>query len=175
MQAEETPAAAGFREHLVRALLGLINGVLSNATATRRSQSNVQVVVGIFLLIFGYWIGRDHCRLILFGVRTQGKLIGYQEERFASGTGSTFQNTASMPIVAFQAEGHIFRFKDWMGSNFRVPMGGLVPVLYDPLRPTNAMIDRPVWNWIPWAPMMGVGCFLVIVGTTARLQIPQAC
>jgi len=37
-------------------------------------------------------------------------------------------------------------------------------VLYDPEKPSLAMIDRPVWNWIPWAPTLGVGLFLVFVG-----------
>jgi uncharacterized protein (DUF983 family) len=38
-----------------------------------------------------------------------------------------------------------------------------VIVLYDPARPSDAMIDRPVWNWLPWAPIAAVGCVLMLV------------
>ena len=35
-------------------------------------------------------------------------------------------------------------------------------VLYDPANPAVAMIDRPVWNWIPRAPTFAVGLFMVL-------------
>jgi hypothetical protein len=39
-----------------------------------------------------------------------------------------------------------------------------VTVLYDAEKPNLAMIDRPVWNWIPWGPTLGMGLFLLFVG-----------
>jgi hypothetical protein len=32
------------------------------------------------------------------------------------------------------------------------------------------MIDRPVWNWIPWAPTFAVGLFLALVGLKGFFQ-----
>jgi hypothetical protein len=45
-----------------------------------------------------------------------------------------------------------------------------VTVLYDPENPSLAMIDQPVWNWIPWAPTSGVGLILLLVGTKGWLR-----
>ncbi|HKU26015.1 MAG TPA: DUF3592 domain-containing protein [Candidatus Sulfotelmatobacter sp.] len=133
-------------------------------------QMYAQIVVGIFLLAFAYFIGRDHVRLVLLGVHTRGKLVGYQEQRLAGSSGSTFWDSAYMPVVEFQIAAQTVRFRDWMGSNFRVPMGGSVPIVYDPHHPANAMIDRPVWNWVPWAPMMAVGLLLIIAGVRCRCR-----
>ena len=69
---------------------------------------------------------------------------------------------ASLPIVKFRAGDEVVQFKDWMGAKAEV-LNVRVRVLYDPANPYVAMIDRPVWNWIPWAPTFGVGLFLVLV------------
>ena len=139
----------------------------------RRGQASAQIVVGVFLIIFGYWIGGDHARLVFFGQHTTGKLVGYREQKFATDAGGVRWASASMPVVEFQAGHDTVRFNDWMGSNFRVPMGGSVPVLYDPARPANAVIDRPVWNWVPWAPMVAVALLLLASGIRGRMSPPD--
>jgi hypothetical protein len=45
-----------------------------------------------------------------------------------------------------------------------------VIVLYDPANPSLAMIDRPVWNWLPWAPIFALGLFLVLVAIKCALH-----
>lgn len=139
----------------------------------RQIQASLQILVGAFLIIFGYWIGGDHARLVFFGQHTTGKLVGYREENFATDAGGVRWASASMPVVEFRAGQDTVRFKDWMGSNFRVPMGGSVPVLYDPARPANAVIDRPIWNWIPWAPMFAVALLLLASGIRGRMSPPD--
>ena len=62
----------------------------------------------------------------------------------------------------------MIQFKDWMGTNAAV-LNVRVTVLYDPANPSSAMIDRPVWNWIPWAPAFAVGLFLMLVAIKAWL------
>jgi hypothetical protein len=47
-------------------------------------------------------------------------------------------------------------------------------VLYDPVHPTSAMIDRQVMNWIPWGPTIGVGAFLILVGTIGLVRSARA-
>jgi hypothetical protein len=59
------------------------------------------------------------------------------------------------------------RFEDWKGSGVSGARNQAVTVLYDPLNPSVAMIDRPVWNWIPWAPVFGLGLFLALVAMKA--------
>ncbi|HET9409802.1 MAG TPA: DUF3592 domain-containing protein [Candidatus Sulfotelmatobacter sp.] len=168
---DERGATTNFREDIAQGALTVLAGLLSDPDRRRRISANIQIGVGIFLLVFGYWLGHDHCRLVFSGVKTQGKLVGYEEQRFnRSSGGNSFSSTASMPIVELQAQGQTIRFRDWVGSNFRTPMGAAVQVLYDPQHPKNAMIDRPVMNWIPWAPMMAVGIFLTISGVRLRIQ-----
>ncbi len=60
-----------------------------------------------------------------------------------------------------------------MGTNAAV-LNVRVTVLYDSANPTSAMIDRPVMNWIPWAPTFAVGLFLILVAIKAWLCPPQA-
>ena len=152
------------REYAVQAAAGFFARLEND-----RGRGRPQILVGIFLLAFGYWIGHDHCRLVFLGMKTQGKLVGYQARDLnLNSGGSTFSDTAWMPVIEFHADGQTVRFKDWVGSNFRIPMGGFVQILYDPRHPSNAMIDRPVMNWIPWGPMMGVGTLLLISGLRLR-------
>jgi hypothetical protein len=167
MQTEVKSPHVGPREYAAQGIVTIFALLLSNPKRRRRIGASVRIVVGIFLLAFGYWIGRDHCRLVLFGVKSEGKLVGYQQQDF-SDSGGAHWNSASMPIIEFEAQRRTVRFKDWVGSNFRTPMGGLVPILFDPQHPTNAMIDRPIMNWIPWAPMMAVGTLLLISGLRQR-------
>src|SRR5207253_166391 len=47
----------------------------------RRVQALLQIIVGVFLVLFGYWIGADHARLVLFGERTTGKLVASSSKR----------------------------------------------------------------------------------------------
>ena len=133
----------------------------------------VEVVVGIFFVFFGYYIGRDHYHLIRHGVRTSGTIVGYKQESFPD-RGGTHWDTAFMPIVKFQARGRDIDFKDWMGSGAAVIWKIPVTVLYDPEDPSVAMIDRPVWNWIPWAPTLAVGLFLFLAGIKGLIIFPDA-
>ena len=62
--------------------------------------------------------------------------------------------TAFMPIVEFKLGDRTIRFKDWMGSSVAAGLNNPVPVIYDSSEPSVAMIDRHVWNWIPWARLL---------------------
>jgi uncharacterized protein DUF3592 len=164
---KDTPT--NFREDVAQGALKILSGLLSDPDRRRRVESIIQIVVGTFLLVFGYWIGHDHCRLVLSGAKAQGKLVAFNGRQFVHNSGgSSYSDTASMPIVEFQAQGQTVRFRDWVGSNFRTPMGGFVQILYDPQHPSNAMIDRPLMNWIPWAPMIAGGTLLLISGFRLR-------
>jgi hypothetical protein len=124
-----------------------------------------QMVVGVFLILFGYYIGREHLHLILSGIRTQGTIVSYKEQAFPDKGGVSW-NSSFMPIVRFETGGRIVEFRDWVGTNAAV-LNVRVTILYDSAQPGSAMIDRPVMNWIPWGPMMAVGIFLLLVGTKA--------
>jgi len=115
-----------------------------------------QIVAGLLFLLFGFYIGRDHLHLIRAGVRTEGIIVDYKWESFP-GRMASDQKSGLMPIVKFQTRDTVVQFKDWKGSNAPLPNVRVV-VLYDTANPSLAMIDRPVWNWIPGADDR-LGCF----------------
>jgi hypothetical protein len=124
-----------------------------------------QFLVGLFLLGLAYFMGHDHYHLIREGARTFGTIVGYQQQQFVSSSrNTTSTSTGYMPVVEFQARDRRAQFKDWLGARVPGSTNVSVVVLYDPANPSLAMIDRPVWNWLPWAPILAVGLFLVLVG-----------
>ena len=132
-----------------------------------------EALVGLFLLLLGYYIGKEHFHLIWQGVRAQGTIVAYKQESLGQPAGGDVAwDYASLPIVRFQAGDQVVEFKDWMGSKAEVRNVPVI-VLYDPVNPSAAMIDRPLWNWLPWAPTMGVGLFLVLVATRGGRRAPS--
>jgi hypothetical protein len=124
----------------------------------------LQAFAGLLLIGLAYFMGAAHFHLIRAGTRTPGKIIGYKQKYFTSSSGSTSSTTTGyMPIVKFQAGDRVVQFQDWLGTKIAGSANVSVVVLYDPVNPSVAMIDRPVWNWIPWAPTFAVGVFLVLV------------
>ena len=79
-------------------------------------------------------------------------------------------NKCQATIVEFRTGDRVLHFKNWLGSSSTGDLHTSVAVLYDPVDPTTAMIDRPVMNWIPWAPCFVVGVFLVLVAIKGSLS-----
>jgi hypothetical protein len=131
----------------------------------------LQMFGGVLLLSLGYFLGHGHFHLLREGVRAPGRIIGYKQERFQSSSSSG--HTAYMPLVEFRVSDRIVQFKDWMGSSSSGTLYTSVIVLYDPANPTDAMIDRPVWNWMPWAPTFAVG-LLLFLGSIRRFFLSRS-
>jgi hypothetical protein len=122
-----------------------------------------QLFGGVVFLGLGYFMGNAHFHLIRQGVRTPGRIVGYKQESFRSPPGTiSSTSTSYMPIVEFHTNDRSVQFQDWLGSGIAGSTNVPVIVLYDPANPTAAMIDRPVWNWIPWAPTFAVGLLLFL-------------
>jgi hypothetical protein len=147
--------------------------MVSNKEKVLRCTRIALAVTGLFLLLLGYYIGREHFHLIREGVRTQGTIVGYKQENLGRdySRAANSDTIALLPIVKFQTGDRVVQFKDWMDSGKRL-LNVRVTVLYDPANPSSAMIDRPVWNWIPWAPTFVVGLFLILVAAKAWLRPP---
>ena len=128
-----------------------------------------EVLAGLFLLGLGYFMGHAHFHLIREGVRAPGRIVGYKQENFRSSSGS-FSSTGYMPIVEFHTNDRFVQFQDWLGTSIAGSTNAPVIVLYDPANPTVAMIDRPVWNWLPWAPIFALGLFLFLVAVNGFFQ-----
>ena len=72
-----------------------------------------------------------------------------------------------MPVVRFVAGDRVVQFEDWKGSSVTGAKNQAVTVLYDPLNPSVAMIDRPVWNLDSVGPVLGLGLFLALMAMKA--------
>jgi hypothetical protein len=123
----------------------------------------LEVFGGLVFLSLGYFMGHAHFHLIRQGVRAPGRIVSYKQESFRTTSGTASTTTSGyMPIVEFQTNERFVQFEDWLGTGIAGNKNVPVVVLYDPANPSLAMIDRPFWNWIPWAPNFTVGFLLVL-------------
>ena len=144
----------------------IVNSLIRKAPTFVRYGFILQTVVGMLLCGLGYFMGSMHLRLILEGAKTQGRIVDYQQRPFRiTRTNQSFTVAGYMPIVEYRAVGDKkIHFEDWLGNSSMGMLNQSVPVLYDTADPSVAMIDRPVWNWMPWAPILAVGLLLVFDG-----------
>jgi len=141
----------------------LVSWMTNNRAKILRYAWIPQIVAGLVFLGLGYFMGHAHFHLIREGVRAPGRILGYKQESFRTTSGTTSTTTNGyMPIVEFHTNDRFVQFEDWLGAGIAGSKNVPVIVLYDPGNPSLAMIDRPVWNWIPWAPTFAVGLFLVL-------------
>jgi hypothetical protein len=94
-------------------------------------------------------------------VRAPARIVGYKQEDFRGSSGS-FSSTGYMPIAEFHTNERFVHFQDWRGTLIAGSKNVPVIVLYGPANPAVAMIDRPIWNWIPWAPIFAVALLLAL-------------
>ena len=142
--------------------------IVANRENILRHAWIAQVFAGLIFLGLGYFMGHSHLHLVLQGQRAPGTIIGYKQEYFRNSSG--FSSAGYMPLVAFRTGDRSVQFQDWLGAHISGNTNVSVIVLYDPANPTTAMIDRPVWNWIPWAPISAVGLFLLFVAVKGALR-----
>jgi hypothetical protein len=130
----------------------------------------VQMAAGIFLVGLAWQIGKPQFELLREGVRTSGRIVrvDYLTPGSTRGFGGSW--SAFYPVVEFSVAGRKLQFRDRIGSSSGSGTNDTVPVLYKPGEPGVAMIDRPVFNWIPWAPSFAVGAFLLVVGAIGQLR-----
>jgi hypothetical protein len=147
--------------------------MLANRSKIIRYAFVPQFLVAFVFLAFAHFTGKTNAHLLLNGLRTRGKIVGFQKRqlhthRNPSSTGMYGRNVY-LPIVEFEAQGTTVRFEEPKLVNDGESVGWPVVVLYDPANPSVAMIDRPVWNWIPWGPALALGIFLAIAALRGLL------
>lgn len=125
----------------------------------------VGLIVGLSFLIFGIRISQPRLYILAKPARTVGRIIGYV--RRTDGTWNASHTvmrgvTGYFPTVVFQVGAQVQRFEDWRAVQRFPPVNSTVPVIYDPRNPSNAMIDRSVWNFIPWAPITVIGLLVLL-------------
>lgn len=125
-----------------------------------------QLLAAMALLWFACSTGRTDMHLLLKGVRTEGKIVGFQKRTFYANRNRLSTGTPGykvyLPIVEFDADGTPVRFEEHKILPTGEGVGWTVPVLYDPANPSVAMIDRSYWNYIPWAPALAISVLLAL-------------
>jgi uncharacterized protein DUF3592 len=133
--------------------------VLANREKIFRYLFIPQFLAAALFLSFAYATGKVHAHLLFRSARTQGTVVAFKSALIShrSGTGSTSYSTIYEPLIEFSANDRVVRVQEWKGSESRVGLGSSVPVIYDPLDPSIAMLDRGLTNWLPWAPFFAIG------------------
>ncbi len=149
-----------------------VEWLLNNKPKVLRCSHGLQVIAGLVMMALGFYMGHTHFHLIRAGIRTQGRIIGYHQEQFPSSRSQSFRSTGYIPVVEYRIDDHSVRFQDWLGKPLAGAINIPVNVLYDPANPLVAMIDRRVWNWLPWSPILALGVFLLLVGISALIRGP---
>jgi hypothetical protein len=137
--------------------------VLANRERIFRYLFIPQFLAAALFLSFGYVTGKVHARLLFRSARVQGTIVGFKSAQISqrSGSSSSYYSTIYEPLVEFTVNDRVFRVQEWKGSESRVGLGSSAPIIYDPADPSVAMLDRGLWNWLPWAPFFAIG---LIVG-----------
>ena len=143
--------------------------MLANREKISRYAFVPQLLVALALLGFANFTGKTDMHLLLKGARTQGKIVGFQKQKFYRSRNristGTSGYTVYLPIVEYEAEGTLARFEEHKLLAGGEGVGWTVPVLYDPADPSVAMIDRSYWNWFPWGPALAIAVLLLLSST----------
>jgi hypothetical protein len=144
--------------------------LLNNKPTVLRYTHGLQIIAGLALMTLGFHTGHAHFHLLPAGIRTQGRIIAYRQEQFPRSGSQTFRSTGYMPVVEYRIGDRSVQFQDWLGKPVAGPINVPVTVLCDATNPSLAMIDRPIWNWLPWSPILAVGLFLLLVGFSGLIR-----
>jgi hypothetical protein len=146
-------------EKIITQLEKFRNWTDKNQNKVQRYTSIVAIIVGLFTMSFTYHMGNAYFYLLLDGVKTEGKIVEYKEHGFLDDSG--FYSTSFMPVIEFQTEHKVVRFKDWLGHQSNGMTGEVVAVIFNSANPAVAMVDRRIANWIPFSIFMA-GLLLVV-------------
>jgi len=154
-----------------------VEWILANRARILRYACVPQFLAGVALFAFAHFTGRTDLHLLVRGSRTQGKIVGFQRRqlhthRSPSSTGM-FGRNVYLPIVEFETQGTVVRFEDSKLVSQGESVGWPVTVLYDPGKVSLAMIDRPFWNWMPWAPSLAIGVLLTFASLRGLLRMSR--
>jgi hypothetical protein len=149
-----------------------INWMVMNPAKVRFYARALQILVGLIALILAWFLGHHQFHLLRVGKKARGEIVGYTTVRF--NTSSAIGKTGYLPVVEFQTGDQTVRFTNWLGSSISPTPNQIVSIRYDASHPSLGMIDRPLMNWIPWAPVSMLGAFLILVGIKGLLSSKPA-
>jgi hypothetical protein len=144
-----------------------VEWLLANRAKILRYAFVPQLLAAVVLLGVAYYTGKIDIHLLFNGARTRGKIVGFHRTELHThrnpSSNGVYGRIVYLPIVEFEAQGAVVRFEERKLVSSGEGVGWPVAVLYDPNNVSLAIIDRPFWNWIPWAPALAMGAFLALV------------
>ncbi len=119
---------------------------LRKSDAAQRKWLPLAALVGLALLAFGVWRGRDLVWLQSAGSRVDGVVVRIESEYNPDAENSSYTYYS---VVRFEtAAGREVTFRDSIGASHPIDKKDeVVGVIYDPADLDRAMIDRGLWNW----------------------------
>jgi hypothetical protein len=125
-----------------------------------------RITVGFacFLFAIGTYTGLWQLHFYRTGLNTSGKIV---RENCHWSAGRAFTYTC-WPVVQLNAQNSTFTFQDQLGSFNHHDIGSDVLVLYDPLDPINATIDRGRGNWRAPGLLLIGSIFLFLISFNSR-------
>ena len=119
---------------------------LRKLDSLRRKWLPFVALLGIGVLAFGFWRGRDLVVLQSIGSRAEGTVVRIESE---FNPGSEGSQTTYYSVVRFEtAGGREVTFRDAIGSSHPIDKRGeIVGVIYSPGDLDRVIIDRGIWNW----------------------------
>jgi hypothetical protein len=138
---------------------------LRKLDSARRKWLPLVALLGLGILAFGVWRGREFAVLQGIGSRTHGTVVRIES---TSNPGSETDQLTYYSIVRFETtDGREVTFRDSIGASHPIDKRGeIVQVIFDPADLERVIIDRGFWNWaIPG----GCGFFgALILGASLR-------
>ncbi|MCB9989414.1 MAG: DUF3592 domain-containing protein [Rhodospirillales bacterium] len=138
-----------------------IRDKLDKYSRTVMAWTPVTLLLAFGLIAGGVYFWKDTQAFLEVAVPAQGEVVRMISEYDSSdGGGYTYY-----PVAGFETlEGRHFEFKDKVGSNppsFKT--GDAVTVLYDPMNPQKAWIDRGLMNWFLPGILYALGAVIFVM------------
>jgi len=144
----------------------LTHWAATNQKKIHNFQCALYIFIGAGMMVFACQIGRTHISVLQGGIKTQGKIVASKIQPFSTAYPNSTrvqQGTISLPIIEFQVGDTSLRFKDWIGEDSSYSdIADPVPIIYSAENPSVAIVDRPIVNWLSWAPIFVIGLLLVL-------------
>lgn len=132
-----------------------------------RIGSYLGLVIALGLMGGAYYTGNDMIERVKNGASAQGIVTDITSKRSRSSDGDTIMYYSTVEFTA--PNGETVKFKDSMGASYPLHKDGqAVPVLYYPDQPTDAMIDRGIWNW-GISTLLAIGSVLLLLACLRHL------
>lgn len=124
-----------------------IDARLPGARTQVRIGGYFSLIIALGLFIGAYYAAQDMSGKLENGVRTEGEVVRIESRYDSSSEGSGYTYYA---VVEFKGErGRRIEFRDSVGSSHPIhKRGDAVDVIYNPDKPSDAIIDRGWMNWL---------------------------